>query len=59
MYSTTNFADLDPEISQQINDFYSTLTKNEKVLSRSVFLGVKELKELEQSVIKIRSGDNA
>ena len=58
IFSTTILAELNPEISQQIVDFDSTLTKTEKVVLRSAFLGVDELKKLEQSVIKIRSKTN-
>jgi len=53
--STSILAELNPEISQQIVDFDSNLTKTEKVILRSAFLAVDELKKLEQSVIKIRS----
>jgi potassium efflux system protein len=59
IFSTTTLAELDPEISRQITQFDSMLTKNEKAVLSSKFLDREELKELEQSVIKIRSQTNA
>ena len=59
IFSTTTLAELDPEISLQITQFDSMLTKNEKAVLSSKFLDREELKELEQSVIKIRSQTNA
>jgi hypothetical protein len=59
IFSTTTLAELDPEISRQIAKFDSMLTKNEKAVLSSKYLDREELKELEQSVIKIRSQTNA
>ena len=58
IFSTGILAELDPEISRQIGEFDSILTKNEKVIQRSDLLTREELKELEQSAIKIRSQTN-
>lgn len=58
IFSAGILADLDPEISRQIKQFDSILTKNEKVIQRSNILTLEELKKLEQSVIKIRSQTN-
>lgn len=58
VFSTGNFAELDPEISKQRHEFDSILTKNEKVISSSIYLSLEDLKELERSVIEIRSQTN-
>ena len=55
MFSSGILAELDPEISQQLGEFDSILTKNEKLIARSHLFTREELKELEQSVINIRS----
>ena len=55
IFSTAAPADLDPDISLQIGEFDSILTKNEKLIKRADLLTLEELKEIEPLVIKIRS----
>ena len=56
--SSAVLADLDPEISSQVAASDSILTGMEKTLKRSRDISVESLKELQQSVTKIKSQSN-
>ncbi|MFV2031285.1 MAG: mechanosensitive ion channel domain-containing protein [Gammaproteobacteria bacterium] len=55
IFSSALLADLDPEISRQVGAFDTSLTKMENTLLRSKNISAEALKEMQQSVTKIKS----